>query len=268
MIMVFKRVFDYLYLTKEKKKNIVKRIANYSRFFKNGFYFIDCSSKIIYRLGCQKQYKQEKKHTLSGAKDLKRKFVFLHSLFDKKIIHINNRNNANEKYTMCILSYDHCVFLNPKKEMVLSLFNSKSKRDDVLKRRNDLIKEQFNLPNLIESTKENAQSLKERFIKKIEYKYEDGIISLLNFYIHKKVLKSFEIKKEMLLELVSSVSNNFKFRIDKLVSIKHLMQIISHGDCNYNNYIFDGVSFFFIDYDRSGMHFFFCDCIFFGRIIF
>ena len=48
-----------------------------------------------------------------------------------------------------------------------------------------------------------------------------------------------------------------------LLSSKCLQQIVSHGDCNYFNYIFDGESFFFIDYDRAGTHFFFCDCFFY-----
>lgn len=252
--------------TNHKKRLIIKRITPSFCFFENGLYLIDCSSKIISKFNSLNQYRVERKHTLNGAKSTK-KHKFFRSFFDKRIICIKRKGNNDNGFTTCILSYDHLIFLNPKIERVLTVYDNNLKRNAVLKRRNTLLNEGFNLPEQLKDRKPTKHIfLEERYIQKREYNPENGLMTILDFYLKKEINNCSDTKQSYFKALISYLKNNNSSLIEELkdfLSKNDFKHIICHGDCNYFNYIFNDKSFFFIDYDRAGMHLFFCDSIFY-----
>ena len=258
--MIFK-LFTRIKEIRKNKKTILEKIKTTAHYFQEGFYMIDCSSKIIYKVGYKREYEFERNHTLSGIKAKRNRHRFFYSIINKRVAYISGRRNSNG-FTIGILSYDHCIFINPKQKAVLTYYNNAEKRNERFNKRQLLQKERFNLPSVLNDSLYKEQLLEE-YIKKKEYNPERGLQKLLFFYTNKNIGVSAYANKNCLNGLISYLKKDLGAKIKNIISGDHLKQIITHGDCNYLNYIFDGDSFFFIDYDRAGMHFFFCDCIFF-----
>lgn len=256
--MIFKKLFSYLKDVNKKKRKIVDRIQNVLPYLRKGFYIVDCSSKIVFHIGAKKDYKFERSHTLTGITN-KENISLFRTILNKRLIYINNKNKQHF-FTICILSYDHFILLSPNDKIVLTIHKNKSKRDEILCRRASLVDDHFNVPELLDYDKRNTLLIAEKYILKQNYNPETGIISLFNFFIKKDIENYCNCTTKDLSKQFNGFINS---EIEALISKCDFKKIICHGDCNYFNYIFDGDSYYFIDYDRAGEHFFFCDCIFY-----
>lgn len=128
--------------------------------------------------------------------------------------------------------------------------------------------------------------IKEVFIQKIEYDHEKGfdfvISDITKFFLTKKfscrqyIMDNREFDKIETYFNSLDMSNKgllFLRKLKLFIKQENYIKCLCHGDMHYNNILFDGKKYYYIDFERVGEHFFlydilswiYCESYYFGN---
>lgn len=277
--------FFFLYI-KEASEFRKRQIAALTYFYKcaepyliSGSYYLDFKRKIIYKKGFKKQYLELRKRTflniLVNAKKqtnlLKR---IINTIRDRNFKLKIKSNKDGFSGTLAILgsiNNDFKIF-NYKNKMVLSIFESKDRADDIIKKRNTLLSIGFSIPSFkIYNNKESIGVL-EPIISSVPYQHHLIFPDIIDFYTlnhkDKKPKKFFDVRdyicalSECAVKLNILKSGENTVFLNELSINPYCLQCC-HGDFHYYNFLYDGAKHYFIDYELVDYHIFFYDIFFY-----
>lgn len=275
--MIFKQFINAREKSIEHKKELVLMVKPFFPLLKNGLYYVDYVSRIIYRWTYFKKYKQETMHTYDGyhsSYNSTRRFRRIISLLihNRPFLVFHMKNTYS--YSLVIISHgkDTIKLFDYKNKHVASFYFDSTLKNINFVNKKRLYDMGYNVPKTIIPdayiTSKNGQI--EEMIEKKDYNHEQGIIHWID-----RISKFNNNKYNMLCDkndlslrynsiLNYLIANNFSQEVElfnKFVDDNCYIIKPCHGDFYPLNYIFDGKEYYAIDYEFSCNKIFFYDFI-------
>lgn len=242
------------------KSNATNSII-FNKKFKN---FVLQEKKFVWRENCKKSIVCPLHQRIA---------LLLFSFFFRKRIKVGNDNLNNKCQVIILSTLDVDIkFINYKNAEIITVFKNADRMNFILNQRS--LWGGRKVP-IIEINRDKFL-LKEKFIEKREYRHKDGFDFILNqvsdlLLSKKTICENFKMTEENLKKAEAYILSGSSDKSTKLLNDFRFFlksgsykKCICHGDLYYNNLIFDGKDFYYIDFEMVDKHFFMFDLLFYA----
>ena len=271
---MLRKIKNLFYAIKKQyitRKATGKRFVECAEYLKNGNFVSNNSYSILY----PKNATDKNEDNFIYQEQLFRNYDFFKKIVIKLFfspiklkIKSNNKIFYGDRLIMPTLNKEIKI-INSSEKKILTLFNSKQRYEELLKKR-QLWAKYFNTVDLLEYNDQKLYYIEE-FIEKKDFNKNDAfsyifdsILKISNdvpknlnvkcdFY-YKKETKTF-LKNNGIPELYDSLENY-------LLSSSYKTSL-SHGDLYRYNVISDGNNYYYIDFENVGTHIFYFDVMYY-----
>ncbi len=255
----------------QKADDIINR---YMTYLSNGSWSCDCTLSLFYNKKYTK-FVMRHKANLSAffrfCKDLNKfAYTIKNKILNYRCLVTANNTVFNASYFMISTSGSEVRFVDLENGLLLTKYDNLEKMEKMINNRKLFSEKGFNTIPIIDVDYNNIFTI-EKFINQIKYNHNVGFQNLIiqynNYFLHNDCksnpLDENSIEHKCNIFNYCHASSVIKKNYINFLKSKNYKTILSHGDCYFLNYLFDGEQYYLIDFEHPGEKIFFYDIIYY-----